>query len=241
MIELIPAIDIIGGECVRLTQGDYSQKKSYHSDPLYIAQSYEDIGVSRLHIVDLDGAKALMPQNLPLIEKICNKTSLKVQFGGGIKSTNALNDVYNSGVSFAIIGSLAISSPSLFSHWLKIYKEKIILGADIKNGKVATHGWQLESNKSIEDIIDSNIENGLGKIICTDISKDGMLKGPNTELYRDLQGKYPNIDFTVSGGISSMSDIEELNKFELRSVIIGKAIYEGHITYNDLKSWLQKG
>ena len=236
-ILIIPAIDIIDGECVRLSQGDYSQKKSYSKDPISVAKSYEDIGIKRLHLVDLDGAKASMPKNLKVVEKISYATGLELQFGGGIKDKDAINSVFNAGVKYAIAGSIAVKKPELFKEWLGTYKDRMILGADIKDGLVATNGWLEASHISIDEIINSFEEEGLSRVICTDISKDGMLQGPNFELYTGLQSTYKDIDITVSGGISSFMDIVKLDKLELRSVIVGKAIYEGHITLKEIEQW----
>lgn len=241
MIDIIPAIDIIGAECVRLSQGDYSQKTSYYKEPLDIAKRYEEIGVRRLHIVDLDGAKSNNPLNLATLEKIAHNTSLDIQFGGGIKSESALDSVFSAGASRAICGSIAIKNPQLFKEWLAKYgNKKIILGADIKDGLVAINGWLESSKHSIFEIIDDFKDENLSQVICTDISKDGMLGGPNFDLYQDLQSRYPDVDITVSGGISCFDDINQLNDMNLRSVIVGKAIYEGRIELKEIERWLQK-
>lgn len=241
MIDIIPAIDIIGAECVRLSQGDYSQKTSYYKEPLDIAKRYEEIGVRRLHIVDLDGAKSNNPLNLATLEKIAHNTSLDIQFGGGIKSESALDSVFSAGASRAICGSIAIKNPQLFKEWLTKYgNKKIILGADIKDGLVAINGWLESSKHSIFEIIDDFKDENLSQVICTDISKDGMLGGPNFDLYQDLQSRYPDVDITVSGGISCFNDIKQLNDMNLRSVIVGKAIYEGRIELKEIERWLQK-
>lgn len=240
MIEIIPAIDIIDGECVRLSQGDYDQKKSYYKDPIEVVKMYHDAGVRRLHVVDLDGAKMAEPQNLKVIEKIVTVSDMTIQFGGGIKSVEAIKRVFDAGVTYAICGSIAITSPDKFTEWLKNYKERIILGADIKDGVVAINGWLEGSTLGVENVIDKFKPHGLKHVICTDISKDGMLQGPNFSLYESLQNRYKQIDITVSGGISCFEDIERLNDMNLRSVIVGKAIYEGHITIKQIEQWLQK-
>lgn len=240
MIEIIPAIDIIDGECVRLSQGDYAQKKSYYKDPLEVAKMYENIGIKRLHIVDLDGAKKSEPQNLKVVERITNNCDLKVQFGGGIKNDAAIASVFNAGVTYAICGSIAITAPETFEAWLKKYGENVILGADIKDGNIAINGWLEGSSLSVEQAIDRFKGFGLRHVICTDISKDGMLQGPNFGLYDTLQTAYDNIEITVSGGISAFSDIERLNDMNLRSVIVGKAIYENFISLKEIEQWLQK-
>lgn len=241
-IEIIPAIDIIGGQCVRLTQGDYSQRTVYSSDPVEIAKSYEAIGIRRLHVVDLDGAKAAAPQNLDTLRKIATATKLDIQYGGGIKSGEALKAVLAAGANRAICGSIAITAPDRFEEWLAAYgAEHIILGADTKAGKVAINGWLESSETDVQTIVRRFAERGLRQVICTDISRDGMLEGPNFELYSTLQNEFPEVDITVSGGISSLDDIVRLDDMGLRSVIVGKAIYEGRITLKDLERCLQNG
>jgi phosphoribosylformimino-5-aminoimidazole carboxamide ribotide isomerase len=240
MIEIIPAIDIIGGKCVRLTQGDYDRLTTYGDDPAEIARGYEAIGVRRLHVVDLDGAKASAPCNLEVLERICRTTSLDVEWGGGIKSEESLSAVLSAGANRAICGSVAVSNSELMDAWIERYgAEHIILGVDIRDGKVATHGWLKESEMGASEIIERFRPRGLSQVICTDISKDGMLGGPTFELYERLQAEFPEVEITVSGGIGSMDDIRRLNDMGLRSVIVGKAIYEGRITMEELKEWLQ--
>lgn len=241
-IEIIPAIDIIGGQCVRLTQGDYNQRTTYGADPVEIARSYEAIGIRRLHVVDLDGAKAAAPKNLDTLRKITTATGLDVQYGGGIKSGEALEAVLNAGANRAICGSVAITAPEQFEEWLAAYgAEHIILGADTKAGKVAINGWLESSETDVQTIIRRFEAGGLRQVICTDISRDGMLTGPNFDLYATLQTEFPEVDITVSGGVSSMDDLVKLNDMGLRSVIVGKAIYEGRITLKDLERCLQNG
>ncbi|WP_071134432.1 1-(5-phosphoribosyl)-5-[(5-phosphoribosylamino)methylideneamino]imidazole-4-carboxamide isomerase [Millionella massiliensis] len=239
-IEIIPAIDIIGGQCVRLTQGDYAQRTVYSSDPVEIARSYEAIGIRRLHVVDLDGAKAAAPRNLDTLRKIATSTRLDIQYGGGIKSDDALKTVLEAGANRAICGSIAITAPEEFERWLAAYgPDHIILGADTKAGRVAINGWQESSQTDVQTIIGRFAVHGLRQTICTDISRDGMLGGPNFDLYATLQRDFPAIDITVSGGISSMDDLRQLDRMGLRSVIVGKAIYEGRITLKDLEQCLQ--
>ncbi len=240
MITIIPAIDIIDGECVRLTRGDYNQKSSYYKDPLEVALRYEECGVKRLHMVDLDGAKSKHPLNLKVVERVATRTSLDIQLGGGIKSSDALRDVFNAGASRAICGSVAVTNPELFEQWLAEFGEKkIILGADTKDGKVAISGWLESSEVGVEQIIERFAPAGLSQVICTDIAKDGMLQGPSTPLYIALQERFSNIDITVSGGISSLEDIISLNEHGLRSVIVGKAIYEGRISFAQLRKLVE--
>lgn len=241
-IEIIPAIDIIGGQCVRLTQGDYARRTVYSSDPVEIARSYEAIGIRRLHVVDLDGAKAAAPQNLDTLRKIATATKLDIQYGGGIKSGEALEAVLEAGANRAICGSVAIIAPERFEEWLAAYGAgHIILGADTKGGKVAINGWLDSSETDVQTIVRRFAAHGLRQVICTDISRDGMLGGPNFGLYSALQTEFPEVEITVSGGIASMDDIIRLDGMGLRSVIVGKAIYEGRITLKDLEKCMQNG
>ena len=236
MIQLIPAIDIIEGRCVRLSEGDYERKTSYDALPLDMAKAYEDAGVKRLHLVDLDGAKAVGPQNLATLEQIATRTSLEIEFGGGIKSTDALQAVFDYGATYAIAGSVAAREPELFALWLASYgPDKMILGADLKNGKVAINGWKEAVDMTIDDMIARFA--AVKQIICTDISKDGMLQGPATELYRQIMAAYPDCRLIASGGISGTEDIRALDRACIPSVVFGKAIYEGRI---DMKSLLEE-
>lgn len=238
-IQIIPAIDLIGGECVRLTQGDYDRKTSYYKDPLEIAKRYEECGVKRLHLVDLDGAKSSYPANLPVLERIKKHTSLTVQYGGGIKHMDALKEVLSAGADFAICGSIAATNPGKFEEWLELFgSKKIILGADTRDGKVSINGWKETATMGVEELIHRFQGAGLKQVICTDIAQDGMLTGPSFPLYTQLQELFPEITITVSGGISSWSDIEKLDELGLRSVIVGKAIYEGRITFDQLRDAL---
>lgn len=239
MINIIPAIDLINGKCVRLTKGDYNQKKQYDASPLDMALRYQDVGIRRLHLVDLDGAKSSSPHNLHVLEEIATRTSLDIEWGGGIKSDEALRDAFNAGAHHLIIGSVAVSQPELFTHWLEQYGgNRLILGADVNDGRVAIHGWLEQSEQTIEELIDRFRPHGLREVICTDISKDGMLQGPSFDLYTHLQTAYPEQDIIVSGGISTMDDIYRLNEMNLRHVIVGKAIYEGRITLEEIRRGL---
>lgn len=238
-MELIPAIDLIDGRCVRLTQGDYAQTKIYDEDPVEVARRYADCGIRRLHIVDLDGAKAKAPCNLRVLERVATATSLDIEWGGGIKDTDALRSAVNAGASRIICGSIAVDDAPLFAQWLQEYgAERMILGADVRNGKVATHGWLKDGGVGVEELVEKFLPDGLSQIICTDISCDGMLQGPNFPLYTELQQRFPTVDVTLSGGISSMNDIDRAYEEGVRAVIIGKAIYEGRITLKDLERWL---
>ncbi|MBD5264268.1 MAG: 1-(5-phosphoribosyl)-5-[(5-phosphoribosylamino)methylideneamino]imidazole-4-carboxamide isomerase [Bacteroides sp.] len=241
MIEIIPAIDIIDGKCVRLSQGDYGQKTVYSTTPLEMARLYAEHGVKRLHLVDLDGAKASHPCNLSSLREIASEKLLAIEWGGGIKSREHLDEVFKAGADYAIIGSLAVKQPELMEEWLKEFGgEKIILGADLRDGKVSVNGWLEDSELTIDDIISRFIPFGLKEAIVTDISKDGMLAGPNVELYKGLQNRFPEITFTVSGGISGIDDIRSLNSLGLPRVIVGKAIYENRISLSDLREFTSK-
>lgn len=231
MIEMIPATDLIGGRCVRLTQGDYTSRKTYYRDPLEAALRFEEAGARRLHMVDLDGAKAAEPQNLAVLERIAAKTSLEVQYGGGIKSRAALRSVFDAGARRAVCGSVAVREPELFARWIAEFgPERLILGADVRDGVVEIQGWTERSERTAPELIETFLPAGLRQVVCTDISRDGMLCGPAVALYADLQRRFPQVEITVSGGVSSPDDIARLEREGLRSVIVGKALYEGRIT-----------
>lgn len=242
MIEIIPAIDIIDGRCVRLSQGDYDRKTVYTASPEEMTRLYAQCGVRRIHLVDLDGAKAGHPCNLESLRKIAALRLVDTEWGGGIKCRDDLDAVFQAGAGHAIIGSLAVKSPHIMEEWLREFGgEKIILGADLRNGKVSVSGWLEDSELSIDDIITRFLPHGLKEVIVTDISKDGMLQGPDTALYTGLLKRFPGITFTVSGGISSADDIRNLDSLNLPRVIVGKAIYEGRITPEELKCLAGKG
>lgn len=239
MVEIIPAIDIIEGRCVRLSQGDYAQRKVYDASPVDMAKRYADCGVKRIHVVDLDGAKSSSPKNLKLLERMAVGASVEIEWGGGLKSEEALRAIFDYGATYAIVGSVAAQQRELFAEWLEMFGgERMILGADVRNGKVSVNGWLEDLALSIEELIEFFKPYGLSQVICTDITKDGMLKGPSFELYTDLQSRYEDVDFTVSGGIGSMADIEKAEELHLRKVIVGKAIYENRITLKDIEQWL---
>ncbi len=238
MIEIIPAIDIIGGKCVRLTEGDYNQKTVYSDSPLEIAKQFEAYGFKRLHLVDLDGTKQGKIANLNVLKEIYSNTKLAIDFGGGIKTENDFEMVFEAGASFIGIGSLAVKAPILFELMLHKYGfDKIILNSDVKNEQIAINGWQENTSISIFDFLNTQIENGVKNILCTDISKDGLLKGPSIELYKSLLDKFHSINLIASGGVTNISDIEELEKIGCKSVIIGKAIYEGRISLTELQKF----
>lgn len=239
MIEIIPAIDIIDGRCVRLSQGDYAQQTTYEADPVDMVKRYADSGVKRVHVVDLDGAKAAFPANLGLLERMAGVNGVNIEWGGGLKSDEAVRAALDSGATYAIVGSIAATSPDLFAAWLEQFgAERMVLGADVRTGRVAISGWKEELDLSIDDLVKRFLPQGLTQTICTDISRDGMLQGPSFELYVRLQNDYPTVDFTVSGGISSMADILRLDEMNLRKVIVGKAIYEGRIALKEIEQYI---
>lgn len=239
-IEIIPAIDLIDGRCVRLSQGDYDRKKVYDASPLDMAKRYADCGVKRLHVVDLDGAKASKPMNLKVLEDVSKVAGLEIEWGGGIKSDEALKDIFNAGAAYAVVGSVASRQPELFQSWLEQYGgNRMVLGADVSNGKIAVNGWLETDEIGIEDLTERFLPYGLERCIVTEISRDGMLQGPATELYIGLQNSFPDINFTVSGGVSSTDDIIKLDEAGLKSVIVGKAIYENRISLKFIEEWLR--
>ena len=239
MISIIPAIDLIDGRCVRLTKGDYITKKVYDGSPVDAARRYADCGVERIHLVDLDGAKKGSPQNLATLEAIASAVSCELEWGGGIAGDEALKSVFDAGASHAIVGSVAALHPELFEAWLSRYGACMILGADVRKGRVAVAAWQDSIPLGVEDLVARFLPFGLQECIVTEISRDGMLQGPATALYLRLQRDVPDLSFTVSGGISDMADIRALDALKLRKVIVGKALYENRITLEDIKSWSQ--
>lgn len=241
MIEIIPAVDIIDGKCVRLSQGDYNRKSVYAATPLDMARRYADAGVRRIHLVDLDGARDGHPCNLATLEAIASLGRLDIEWGGGVKTDSHLNDVISAGAGHVIVGSIAVRQPHTMESWLRQYGgERIILGADLRNGKVSVNGWQEDSALSVHDLLDRFIPHGLKEVITTDISRDGMLQGPSSRLYIDLARRYPGMIFTVSGGIASMADICSLDEYGLQRVIVGKAIYEGRITLEEISDFINR-
>lgn len=238
--EVIPAIDIINGECVRLSMGDYEQVKKYGSNPLETALWFESLGFKKLHIVDLEGAKQEMPVNLSVLENIAANTSFEIQFGGGIKTQAIAKQIFNSGAHSIICGSIAVTNPEILRDLLDIYgAQKIVLGLDIKEGKIAIKGWKKQYSNNIYEFISTHAALGINRIICTDISKDGMLLGPAFELYRNLNSKFPTLEIIASGGVSSEQDIFSLATTGAYGVIVGKAFYENKINIEELQKWLQ--
>ena len=238
-MQIIPAIDIIDGKCVRLTQGDYAQKTIYNENPLEVALEFESIGITRLHLVDLDGAKLGKVVNYKVLDNIASKTKLSIDFGGGIKTEDDIDTVFNYGADLATIGSIAVKNKELFFSWIKKYgAKKIFLGADVKDEKIAIGGWFETTNITIYDFLQENLKEGVENVFCTDISKDGLLQGPSNELYRKMLAKFPTLNLTASGGVSQMSDLEELKNIGCSAAIVGKAIYEGRITLKELKQFM---
>lgn len=251
MIRIVPAIDLIGGRCVRLTRGDYATKKVYDASPVETARRYADCGVQRIHLVDLDGAKASRPCNLSVLEQIAAAVSCELEWGGGIASSEDLAQVFDAGASHAIIGSVAALQPERFEEWLSRWGSRMILGADVRQTegrwRVAVKGWQEEAPLSLAAILArfagqpaKNAAGALREAIVTDIGRDGMLQGPTTGLYVQLQAAFPQVTFTVSGGVSSMDDIRALDAAGLQKAIVGKALYENRITLKDIALWSQK-
>ena len=237
MIELIPAIDIIDGKCVRLTKGDYDTKTVY-GNPVEMARMLEDKGFSRLHIVDLDGAKSRHIVNVEALKGITSQTKLTVDFGGGIKTDDDINKAFDNGAAMVTIGSVAISAPDLFDGWLEKYgAEKIILGADVRNGKISINGWKEDSDTDLLPFLARYVEHGVKTVLCTEISRDGMLGGTAVELYSQIMAAYLTLHLIASGGVSKAEDIHELNRRGIPAVVFGKSIYEGRIDLDELLRW----
>ena len=238
MIELIPAIDIIEGQCVRLTKGDYDQKTVYRDSPAEVAKEFEEIGFKRLHVVDLDGAKSKHIVNSDVLHRITTDTQLIVDFGGGIKTDEDIEKAFTAGASMVTIGSIAVTNPDLFMGWLEKYgAERIILGADVRHGKVSINGWKEDSSEDLLPFLKKYVDAGVKNVLCTEISKDGTLTGPAIELYQSMMAAYPELHLIASGGVSSIDDIKALEAAGIPAVVFGKAIYEGKINLNELWDW----
>ena len=234
-MQIIPAIDIIEGKCVRLTEGDYAQKKIYNEDPLEVAKQFEGVGLMRLHLVDLDGAKAGAVVNWKVLEKIANKTGLKIDFGGGIKTEATLKTVLDTGATYATIGSLAVKERVLFEEWIERFGATIfMLGADVHAEKIAIGGWLEKTEIDVYDFIGSYMNKGVTQIFCTDIQKDGKLEGPSIELYQKILQQYPSLQLIASGGVSQLNDLDALRTIGCSAAIVGKAIYENKISLAEL-------
>lgn len=241
MIELIPAIDLIGGKCVRLTKGDYDTQKVYNEDPVAVAREFEEYGFKRLHVVDLDGARSKHVVNHNVLERMAQATDLIIDFGGGIKTDEDIRIATESGAQMVTIGSVAVTRPELFLGWLQqLGSERIILGADAKNGRISINGWKEDSSDELIPFLDKYIQKGVQKVLCTEISKDGTLQGPATALYREIMTQFPQCHLIASGGVSSMNDLKELDQAGIPAVVFGKAIYEGRIALKDLALWMEE-
>lgn len=235
MIELIPAIDLIDGKCVRLTKGDYNQKKIYNENPVEIAKGFEEMGFQRLHVVDLDGARSKHIVNVDVLRAITTETHLTVDFGGGIKSEDDIEKAFSNGASMVTIGSIAVTQPELFLKWLDQYgADKLILGADVKNGMISINGWKEDSAEQLLPFLKKYIDHGVKNVLCTEISKDGTLEGPALSLYREIMAAYPQLHLIASGGVSSNEDIIALEQAGIPAVVFGKAFYEGRINIPEL-------
>ena len=238
MIELIPAIDILGGQCVRLTKGDYDQKTVYRDSPAEVAKEFEQIGFRRLHVVDLDGAKSKHIVNEQVLKDITTETALTVDFGGGLKTDADIEKAFAAGASMVTIGSIAVTAPELFMGWLGKYgAERIILGADVRHGKISINGWKEDSSEDLLPFLKKYIDAGVRNVLCTEISKDGTLAGPAIDLYKEMMTAYPGLHLIASGGVASIDDIKALDAAGIPAVVFGKAIYEGKINLNELWDW----
>ena len=238
MIELIPAIDIIGSQCVRLTKGDYDQKTVYRDSPAEVAKEFEQIGFRRLHVVDLDGAKSKHIVNEQVLKDITTETALTVDFGGGIKTDADIEKAFAAGASMVTIGSIAVTAPELFMGWLGKYgAERIILGADVRHGKISINGWKEDSSEDLLPFLKKYVDAGVRNVLCTEISKDGTLAGPAIDLYKEMMTAYPGLHLIASGGVASIDDIKALDAAGIPAVVFGKAIYEGKINLNELWDW----
>ena len=235
---IIPAIDIISGKAVRLTKGDYNQKKEYADNPLEVAKTFEKAGITHLHLVDLDGAKAQKPKNLSVLESIASETKLKVDFGGGVKSNESLEAVFEAGAQQITAGSIAAKNPELVGSWLKEFsQERIILGADVMNEKIAISGWQEDSGLDLFPYLEGYLVQGVKYCICTDVSKDGMLQGPSIDLYRKILREFPKLKLIASGGVAELDDLKRLRDIGVYGTIVGKAYYESRITLDELSNF----
>lgn len=238
---IIPAIDIIEGKCVRLSQGDYNQKTVYNASPLEVAKSYEDHGVQHLHLVDLDGAKSAHVVNWKVLEQIATHTRLKIDFGGGVKSDEDIKTVFECGANQVTAGSIAVKSPETVYNWISQYgADKLILGADAKDKKIAINGWKEETSVALDTFLADYLDKGLSHVICTDIAKDGMMGGAAIELYQELIALFPTIKLIASGGVHDMNEVYRLEESGLYGVIIGKAIYEGAISLKEIEQFITK-
>lgn len=241
-MEIIPAIDLINGKCVRLRLGDYSQKTEYDASPLEMAQRFQDHGISRLHLVDLDGAKAGKVINWKVAEELSQKTSLTIDFGGGVKTEAEVQRIVDLGILYVVVGSMAAKQPDAFGHWIKIFgPDRFMLGADVMDEKIMVSGWLESSDLHWKPFLQQYALQGIKNVFCTDISKDGMLQGPAIGLYAQIHSNFPDLNLIASGGISSISDLDAVKKAGCKGAIVGKAIYENKISLQELQAWIENG
>lgn len=238
-MQVIPAMDLIGGRCVRLRQGDFARTTTYADDPVAVAQGFAAAGVQRLHMVDLDGARAGSPQHLHVLRAVCAATDLQVDYSGGVRTTTDVEAVFDAGAHYLAVGSAAVNRPDQVIDWMqRSGPERFIIGADVRQGRVATHGWLEESTLTVEGLIDRFVGIGVRQVFCTDIASDGMGAGPALDLYRQLVQRYPSIGIIASGGVATVTDLEQLAAIGCSGAIVGRAIYDGHITLVQLRPWL---
>jgi len=238
-MEIIPAIDLINGQCVRLTEGDFAQQTTYDNDPLAVAQRFEQQGVRRLHLVDLDGARARQPVNLPVLEQISRHTNLVIDFGGGLQSETAVRQAFDAGASQITAGSIAVREPETVGGWLRTFgAERIIIGADFRDNHIAINAWAEQSERTLREFVEDYLQQGATTFICTDVSKDGKLQGPSLSAYEQLRQQLPQAQLVASGGVTTLADLEALAAIGMHGAIVGKAIYEGTITLSELQLWL---
>ncbi len=238
-MEIIPAIDVIDGKCVRLAQGDYARKTLYHNDPLEMALAFEQAGIRRLHLVDLDGAKAGRIMNQAVLEKIASNTGLIIDFGGGIKTDDDLRSVFDAGAHMAVAGSIAVKNKDLFYSWIRRYgPHKILPAADVKDGYITIGGWQERTALTLSDFIRETMQQGIRRLFCTDVSKDGLLQGPSLKLYQEVLDDFPELELIASGGVSSVDDLRRLRDIGCQGAIVGKALYENRISMNDITTFI---
>jgi len=239
-MEIIPAIDVIDGKCVRLEKGDFDKKIIYHNNPVEVAKDFEAVGIKRLHIVDLDGAKGQSLKNIKTLESISKNTSLVIDFGGGLKTTEDLHSVFDAGAAMVSVGSVTIKDPDLFSQWVIDFgANKFLPGADVLDKKIKIHGWKEDTGIDVFDFITGILSKGINQIFCTDISKDGMMEGPSTELYKEILSEFPSLHLIASGGISNFDDLIILKEIGCSGAIVGKAIYEGKVTLQQIQNFIK--
>lgn len=234
-MKAVPAIDLLDGKCVRLAQGDYRVKTVYHEDPVALAKEFERVGFNRIHVVDLEGAKSGVPAHLPVLSKIAKETSLQIDYSGGLRTGEAIEAAIDQGAAFVIVGSLAVKNPNIVRELLLKRRDQVIIGIDVREGLVAVNGWKEQTTLGLNELIENFIEFGLLRVMVTDIGRDGMLTGPNTELYKEILISFPTLKLIASGGVSSIGEVKKLISMGAHEVIVGKAWYEGRITAKDIK------